>query len=51
MTQNQAFALRVLGYLPGGYVAVTERFNSGAPWARTGSIDVNGRCVYMFELA
>jgi len=52
MTENQKFALELLGYLPAGYVLVCELMNHRACdlWGRAGAICVNGRTVYIFKI-
>lgn len=49
MTANQALAKKILGYLPKGYILVSEEHNRGT-FKRIGGIYANGKCVAMFEI-
>jgi hypothetical protein len=52
MTQNQIFAVAMLGALPSGYICVSEVCNAHSPtWARVGAIYADGRCLFMFNMA
>lgn len=47
---NNEVATKLLGYLPKGYVLVTENYNHSAPFRRLGAIYVDGKCLLMFDM-
>lgn len=49
MTGNQRMALKIMGYVPSGYVLVTHDCNHGYPFPLA-SIYVDGKMVCRFKI-